>query len=71
MAGMPSDSELEVAVREIIRVVNAEEASLKIIRQKLEARFKVRCLNHPLLPQDLQGRHRQQRKEGNKAGIEG
>lgn len=41
MADMPSDSELEMALREILRVVNVEEASLKIIRQKLEARFEV------------------------------
>ena len=41
MAGMPSESELEIALREILRVVNVEEASLKIIRQKLEARFEV------------------------------
>lgn len=41
MASMPSDSELEIAVREILRIVNVEEASLKSIRQKLEARFEV------------------------------
>eukprot|EP00752_Nemacystus_decipiens_P012217 g10831.t2 len=41
MAGMPSDSELEIALREVLRAVNVEEASLKMIRQKLEARFQV------------------------------
>ncbi|CAM9893064.1 unnamed protein product [Pylaiella littoralis] len=41
MAGMPTDSELESAVREALRVVNIDEVSLKIIRRRLEALFEV------------------------------
>lgn len=46
MSSMPTDSELEVAVKEILRDANVEQMSLKIIRKKLETRFSVSVVPH-------------------------
>lgn len=41
MARMPTQPELEAAVREALSVANVEEMSLKMIRRGLEERFEV------------------------------